>query len=69
MTLLDIEWDVWYIFIAFKEKKMRKKVILICEDCLSRNYTVEKNTASQKRLELKKYCAKCGKHTLHKETK
>lgn len=48
---------------------MRKKVILVCESCLSRNYTVEKNSLSQTRLELKKYCAKCGKHTLHKETK
>jgi len=48
---------------------MRKKIILVCTECLSRNYNVEKNTQVAERLELKKYCKKCNKHTLHKETK
>lgn len=49
---------------------MREKVLLICSECLSRNYTTTVNRATQKdRLELKKYCAKCNKMTLHKQSK
>lgn len=49
---------------------MREKVILICEECLSRNYTFKKNKLSNPdRIVLKKYCKRCGKHTIHKETK
>ena len=49
---------------------MRKKIILICEECLSRNYTTTKNVVTSKeRLEIKKYCKHCNKSTLHKETK
>ncbi len=49
---------------------MREKVILICEECLSRNYTTSKNKQKQpQRLEMNKFCPKCNKYTLHKETK
>lgn len=46
------------------------KVILACEVCLSRNYTVHRSHGNRgQRLELRKYCPKCGRVTLHKETK
>ncbi len=49
---------------------MREKIILVCEECLNRNYNTTKNKAlSAKRLEIKKFCPHCNKHTLHKETK
>ncbi len=49
---------------------MADKVILTCSECLSRNYVTTKNKKTNtQRLEVKKYCPKCGKHTLHKETK
>ncbi len=49
---------------------MKTKAILVCTECLSRNYTVTKNQRmNSQRLELKKYCSKCKKHTLHRETK
>mgnify|MGYP001035432463 FL=1 len=49
---------------------MKEKIILVCTECLSRNYSVAKNKrVNTERLELKKYCKKCNKHTLHKETK
>ena len=49
---------------------MRKQVILVCEECSSRNYTMTKNELKNtKRIEIKKFCKKCNKHTLHKETK
>jgi len=49
--------------------KDKKKIILTCSECLSRNYTTNKKGNQDKRLELMKYCSKCNKHTLHKETK
>ena len=49
---------------------MREKVILVCEECLSRNYTVERNkTNTPDRMVIKKFFKKCNKHTVHKETK
>lgn len=49
---------------------MRKKVILVCEECLSRNYTTTKAVGKDStRLVVKKFCPKCNKHTIHKETK
>ena len=49
---------------------MKEKIILVCSECLSRNYTMTKNKRlNVKRLELNKYCKRCRKHTLHKETK
>lgn len=49
---------------------MRKKIILVCEECLSRNYTMDRNVLSDsKRMIIRKYCKTCNKHTVHKETK
>lgn len=49
---------------------MREKVTLVCEECLSRNYTTYKNKASNtERLQFNKFCKKCNKHTNHKETR
>jgi len=49
---------------------MREIITLACPECKMRNYTTTKNkkTMSDK-LELKKFCPKCRKHTPHKETK
>jgi len=47
---------------------MQEKTILICSECLSRNYTIMKKKGVT-RLELNKYCPKCNKHTLHKESR
>ena len=43
---------------------------LECTDCKTINYYSRKNKKKLKdRLELKKFCEKCKKHTIHKETK
>ena len=43
---------------------------LECSQCKSINYYSKKNKKKIKnRLELKKLCTDCKKHTLHKETK
>jgi large subunit ribosomal protein L33 len=48
----------------------RNIITLECKECKERNYQTEKNTKLDKeKLELKKHCATCKKHTLHKETK
>ena len=47
----------------------KKKISLACSVCGSRNYTIVENLSRTERLELKKFCKYCGKHTLHRETK
>ena len=43
---------------------------LECNECHGINYNTTRNKKMVKeRLILKKYCKKCKKHTLHKETK
>jgi len=50
--------------------KMREIVKLACTECKIKNYTTTKNkTKHSKRMEIKKYCPVCKKHTLHKETR
>nr|WP_182201204.1 50S ribosomal protein L33 [Paraliobacillus salinarum] len=48
---------------------MQKKIVLACSMCLNRNYHSNKNTSNSERLEVNKFCKKCNKHTLHRETK
>ncbi|HHT78178.1 MAG TPA: 50S ribosomal protein L33 [Actinobacteria bacterium] len=49
---------------------MRVNVILACNDCKRRNYTSVKNKKNDPdRIEIKKYCKWCRKHTVHKETR
>ena len=50
--------------------KNDKMVVLACEECKERNYTTTKNKKTNKdRMEMKKHCPRCNKHTVHKETK
>ena len=52
------------------KRGVRPVVTLACSDCKERNYTTEKNRRNDPgRIELKKYCSRCRKHTLHRETK
>ncbi|PIQ88384.1 MAG: 50S ribosomal protein L33 [Candidatus Omnitrophica bacterium CG11_big_fil_rev_8_21_14_0_20_42_13] len=49
---------------------MREIITLECLDCKSRNYTSTKDKKKHpERIELKKYCRFCRKHTAHKEIK
>jgi len=39
-------------------------------ECKNRNYASEKNKKNNpERVEFKKFCPNCKKHTMHKETK
>jgi len=49
---------------------MRDIITLACTECKRRNYTTTKNKkTTPDKLELKKFCSTCRKHTAHKETK
>jgi large subunit ribosomal protein L33 len=49
---------------------MRVNIALACTECRLRNYALTKNKRKHPdRMELKKYCARCNAHTVHRETK
>ena len=49
---------------------MREIITFACGECKRRNYSSTKNKkTTPDRVELKKYCKFCKKHTAHKETK
>jgi len=49
---------------------MRDIITMSCTDCKNKNYTTTKNKkTTPDKLELKKFCPTCRKHTAHKETK
>lgn len=49
---------------------MRVKITLACDECKQRNYDTTKNKKNDPdRIQLKKYCRFCRKHTLHRETR
>jgi large subunit ribosomal protein L33 len=53
-----------------KSKDIRPVITMACSECKERNYTTQKNRRNdQTRLEFKKYCPRCRKHTVHKESK
>jgi large subunit ribosomal protein L33 len=49
---------------------VRIAVTLACEECKRRNYQTIKNRRNDpERVELRKFCRWCGRHTPHKETR
>jgi large subunit ribosomal protein L33 len=55
---------------AVAASDVRPKITLACEECKHRNYITKKNRRNDPdRLEMKKFCANCGTHRLHKETR
>ena len=55
---------------AMARGDVRIAVTLACEECKRRNYQTEKSKRNNPdRVEFRKYCRWCGKHTPHKETR
>ncbi|MEN2994597.1 MAG: 50S ribosomal protein L33 [Thermodesulfovibrio sp.] len=49
---------------------MREIILLQCSECKNKNYSTTKNKKNTPdKLQLRKYCKHCRRHTLHKETK
>jgi large subunit ribosomal protein L33 len=51
-----------------KSKKKSETVFLVCKDSGDYNYTLKRKTGGEK-LNIKKYCSHCHKHTEHTEKK
>ena len=50
------------------KKGARILIALVCSQCNSQNYITQKNKVNTPdKLELKKYCRRCRKITVHKE--
>ena len=55
---------------ATKTADIRPKITLACTECKNRNYITKKNRRNDPdRLELKKFCPFCRRHTVHRETR
>lgn len=53
-----------------KATDVRPKITMACVDCKNRNYITTKNRRNDPdRIEIKKFCRRCGKHTAHRETR
>ncbi len=50
-------------------KTKERFVFLECTECKNRNYTTHKRQRATYKLEKKKFCQFCRKHTPHKEHK
>ena len=49
---------------ASKSSDVRPKITLACTECKERNYITKKNRRNDPdRMELKKFCPRCRKHT------
>ena len=76
--ILDKRQEIYVFFLCAKMDNlltrggeiMRTRITLACTDCKNRNYDTTKDKKTHPdRVEMKKYCPFCKKHTLHKETK
>ncbi len=47
----------------------RVMTILACSVCKDKNYTFQRGKKKDYKLEVSKFCRKCGKSTAHKESK
>ena len=53
-----------------KKGEAIERITLQCTVCKNQSYRTQKNKKNTtERLELKKFCPKCGQTTTHKETK
>jgi large subunit ribosomal protein L33 len=53
-----------------KATDVRPKITLACTVCKERNYITRKNRRNDPdRIELKKFCPRDGRHTVHRETR
>ncbi len=49
---------------------MKTTFFLVCQECKRKNYAIRKRKDKRgQKLELRKYCKHCRKHTIHKESR
>ena len=55
---------------ASKSSDVRPKITWACTECKEHNYCTKKNRRNDPdRLDLKKFCPRDKRHTLHRETR
>lgn len=55
---------------ASKSTDIRPKITMACTECKERNYITCKNRRNDPdRMDLKKFCPRCRRHTVHRETR
>ena len=49
----------------------RNVAVLLCTICKNQNYFMEKGKkkGDRAKVEIKKFCSKCGRHNMHRESK
>ncbi len=53
-----------------KATEVRPKITLACVECKERNYITVKNRRNDPdRIQLRKFCPRDGRHTMHRETR
>jgi large subunit ribosomal protein L33 len=53
-----------------KATDVRPKITLACVECKERNYITVKNRRNDPdRIQLRKFCPRDGRHTMHRETR
>ena len=58
------------VIFYLRRHTMRTRITLACTECKNRNYDTTKDKKTHPdRMETKKYCRFCKRHTMHKETK
>lgn len=61
---------ILYTSISLEGLRMRDLVKLVCTECGDENYHTTKNKkTTPERLEMKKYCPRLRKYTIHREKK
>jgi large subunit ribosomal protein L33 len=56
--------------VASKSQDVRPKITMACTECKERNYITKKNRRNDPdRMELAKFCPRCGQHRAHRETR
>ena len=65
-----IPWEAWTAESGTTAKEDRIIIGMACTECKERNYATSKNKKNDPdRLELRKFCPRCRKHTPHREAK
>jgi len=70
--LWGILFATWWcqVFFMWSRTVPATIITLQCGECRERNYTTTKNKRNDPdRIELRKFCRRCRRHTTHRETK
>ena len=73
-TPSELEWSAKLLLenkLDTNEETMGDRVITVlgCSSCKDKNYIFQRGKKKDYKIEIKKFCRRCGKSTQHKESK